>query len=348
MVAKHLFGLILALFVTVSIGATDPVELNPAHPSEYTVKKGDTLWDISEMFLKNPWRWPDIWNVNPQIANPHLIYPGDVLSLTYGADGKPRLGLKRGRETVKLSPRLRESAIDQAIPTIPITSIKPFLTRPMVLTQSELDGAAYVVAVDGEHVLAASGDQIYVRKVNDKSSRDWVIMRKGEIFRNPDAKKDDILGYEMVYIANATPARYGDPATFVLRQSKRETNTGDKAFPNDIEQLDTHFTPHLPAQQLEGVILNVFEGVANIGRYDVVAINLGKKDGLESGHVLQVYQAGKTIPDSVTEDRKDKVTLPDESAGIIMVFRTFERVSYALVMRANRFIHTLDKVRTPG
>ena len=156
MATRHILGLILALFVTVSIGASDPVELNPNHPSEYTVKKGDTLWDIAEMFVKDPWRWPDIWNVNPQIENPHLIYPGDLLSLTYGADGKPRLGVKRGRETVKLSPQMRESPIDQAIPTIPIKAIHPFLTRPMVLTQAELDGAAYVVEADGEHVLAAT------------------------------------------------------------------------------------------------------------------------------------------------------------------------------------------------
>jgi hypothetical protein len=302
------------------------------------------------MFLKEPWRWPDIWDVNPQIENPHLIYPGDVLSLTYGADGKPRLGLKRGREVVKLSPHARVSKIERAIPTIPIDKIYPFLTRHRIVTKEEMDSAAYVVAPPDEHVMAVQDQKIYVRRLPSNDQVTYNIVNKGKTYTNPMTKEgedEEILGYEMIHAGEAVPRRFGDPATLHMTDSVREVKMGDLLFPTSDKNLDTHFYPRVPDKDVAGVILDVHDGVNQIGQYNVISINLGKRDGMEPGHVLRVFQAGKTIKDEVTEDRFDEVTLPDEPAGEIMVFRTFERVSYALVMRAYTSINTLDMVRTP-
>jgi hypothetical protein len=347
MVTKHLFlGIALAFMVAAGNSFADgEVALNPNHPDSYTVVKGDTLWDIAGKFLQHPWQWPDIWQVNPQVENPHLIYPGDILTLTYGADGRPILGLKRGG-TVKLSPQVRVSPLERAIPTIPLKAVHPFLTRPSVLTEAELQDTAYVVRAAGEYLMGTAGMNVYVRNIKDKTKTRYNIFRRGETYVNP-ANEKDVLGIEAVYVATGDVQKFGDPATLRITENNRETLVGDRLLPVDDTRPATHFTPHRPDKDLEGTILAVHDGITTIGIYNVIAISLGTEDGLEVGHVLRVWRAGATIQDQVTEDPKDTVTLPDESAGYALVFRTFARVSYALVNQASTNMRVLDKVRTP-
>ncbi len=342
MLKKNTLAAVLAAaLVALAAHAAQEVALNPDHPDRYVVKRGDTLWDIAARFLRDPWLWPEIWYVNPQIENPHLIYPGDVISLAY-IDGKPRLVLERGRRTVKLSPRVRELPLDEAIPTIPLDAIRPFLSRPRVLGEGEFEAAPYVVASADEHLIAASGMRVYARGVDQGRGARYAVLRRGEVYRDPDT--GEVLGLEAIHVADAEVQRGGDPAVLVLRRSSRETLPGDRLFPVGEDRYTDNFLPRAPERQVQGRIISVFDGVSRIGQYQVVVLNRGARDGMEPGHVLAVYRAGETIRDPV---RKEKVTLPDERAGIVMVFRTFDRVSYALVMSATRAIRVLDRVRNP-
>jgi len=346
--SKKLLGLFLALIFSVYSFA-EPVELNPDHPQRHTVVKGDTLWDIAERFLRDPWLWPHIWKANPQIKNPHLIYPGDVISLTYNDKGEPVLTISRGkgRETVKLSPRIRERKLDRAIHTIPIDVIAPFMAGQLIVSEKELESAAYFVSAAGERLIIGANDNFYARSIKGGGKR-FSIFRKGETFMNPaPGKEEDILGYEAIHVGSANLVREGDPATLRITKSNREAQIGDRILPTREEEYDSHFVPHAPDNQVTGYILNVLDGVDQIGRYSIVAISLGSREGMELGHVLAVEQAGLTIDDQVSEKRGDTVTLPDERAGIVMIFRVFDRVSYALVMKASNIIHVHDKVITP-
>ncbi len=338
---KTLAGLLAAALVTLVAHAAGGVPLNPDHPDRYVVKRGDTLWDIAERFLRDPWLWPEVWHINPQIENPHLIYPGDVISLVY-LDGKPRLVLRRGRPTVRLSPRVRERPLAEAIPTIPLDAIRPFLSRPRVLDEAAFERAAYIVASADEHLIAGSGDRVYARGIGEGPGARFAVLRRSQLYRDPDT--GEVLGVEAIHVADARVQRGGDPATLVLERSTREALVGDRLFPVDESPYTDNFFPRAPDRPVEGRIIAVFDGVSRIGQYQVVVLNRGEREGMAPGHVLAVYQAGETVRDPV---RREKVTLPEERAGVVMVFRTFDRVSYALVMKATRAIRVLDRVRNP-
>jgi len=343
MYKKKILGILLSFFVCGLVFA-DTVKLNPNHPDKYVVVKGDTLWDISGRFLENPWQWPEIWYVNPQIDNPHLIYPGDIISLVY-VDGKPRLMLDRGAGTYKLTPQGRVIPLGEAISTIPLDAIKQFLTEPTIVGKDELDKAPYIVEHKGEHIVSATNNSVYVRGIKDYNIRKYTVVRQGNTYTDPFSK--EVLGYEARFVANANLYRTGDPSTLRLLRSNREALIGDRVLPSGEESYNTNFMPRAPKSSIVGRILSVLDGVNQIGSYQVVVINKGAREGLEPGHVLDIYQAGETIPDSVTLDRKDTVTLPDEKAGVLMVFRTFEKLSYALVMKSSRNMHVMDIVRNP-
>lgn len=342
--SRHMLAsLLLGLLLSFSALAADPVAVNPSHPDRYVVVRGDTLWDISAKFLRDPWRWPDVWYVNPQIANPHLIYPGDVISLTY-VDGQPRLSLQRG-STVKLSPSVRSNALGSAIPAIPVDAIHQFLTRPYVVDQAALDNAPYVVYFADEHLVGSNAVKAYVRTIGNSDNGRFDLVRPGDAYK--DAETGEILGYEALFVGNADLQRTGDPATVVLNDMELETIIGDRLFPvTEDVPLET-FYPKAPDQQVRGSIIAVLNGVTQIGQYNVVVLDRGEADGLAPGDVMAIDQKGATVKDKVTEERGDTVTLPDEPAGTLMVFRTFPRVSFALVMRAQRAIHVLDRVHNP-
>jgi hypothetical protein len=342
---------LLFLLSSFSTLAADVV-LKPNHPNQYVVVKGDTLWDISGKFLQYPWHWPDIWQVNPQIKNPHLIYPGDTLSLVY-RDGKPYLELSRGVKSYKLSPEARETLIDEAIPTIPYDIIKPFLNRPLVVGEEVLELAPYVVASTEERLISAAGDKVYARGIDDTSLEGYSIFTPGTVYKDPQT--EEVLGYEAIYNAEGRVTRFGDPVTIELSESTREVSIGDRLMPVVEDDYAMNFMPHSPDTMPEGQIISIYEGVSQIGQYQVVIINRGQREGLEVGHVLSVYQTGDTLRDSVLAAKNDDtitdeellVTLPDEYAGAALVFNVFEKVSYAIVMKATRAIHINDKVSAP-
>jgi hypothetical protein len=314
------------------------------HPERYVVRKGDTLWDISSRFLRDPWRWPDIWQVNPQVRNPHLIYPGDQLELVY-EDGKPRLRLRRGPGFVKLSPEARATPWGGAIPVLPVDAIAAFLTSPHVVEDGELELAPYIVDFADEHIVAGAGQRAYVRSIESEEMRKFDVVRPGGAYK--DADTDEVLGYEAQYVGSVELQRTGDPATVFLARTEIEAIIGDRLLPVTQDPSITDFYPKAPEREVNGSIISVLNGVSQIGQYAVVVLDRGAVDGLSPGSVLRIDQRGETIRDLVAGNARERVTLPDEEAGVLMVFRTFDRVSFGLVMHATRAIHVLDRVRSP-
>ncbi len=363
---KLTLGIICALVVGFMAKLPKAVELAPNHPEFHVVEPGDTLWDISEKFLQSPWLWPEIWHVNTQVNNPHLIFPGDIISLVY-IDGKPRI-TKTNRfpdGTIKLRPKARELTADQAITTIPLSAIAPFLTSARVVSEEQLETAPYVVGNDSERLLAAENNKAYVRGIVDPTAEKYTFFRKGDIYYDPVT--EEVLGIEAQHVAEAKKVQSGDPTVMVLGKSSMELRLGDRAWPTNDEQLRPTYFPRSPKNFDGGQIISVYNGVQKIGQYDIVVINRGVRENMEVGHVLSIYQKGATIVDDIaTQRRKDDesvnaltklkegitgkkqmVTLPDEYAGRLMVFRTFEKVSLALVLKAEREINVLDKVKMP-
>lgn len=327
--------------------ATAPVALNPRHPERYVVKRGDTLWDIAAMFLRDPWYWPEIWYANPQISNPHLIYPGDVLSLIY-VNGRPQLQLERGGAvsgTEKLSPRIREEDLDEAIPTISLEAIGAFLDRGAVLQKDEINKAPYVLAVREGHMIGAAGNDVYVRGTVAGVGHGYNVVHVGSELVDPD--DGEVLGYEGIYAGAGTIRQMSDPSTLLLADSDREVLEGDRLI-EQHQAYPAYFTPRAPAKDVNGSIIAVIDGVSQIGQYQVIVINRGSRHGLEPGSVLRVWQSGDMVGDRFKNGiTSRKVRLPDEPAGVSMVFRTYERVSYALIMEASSEIHVMDAVRNP-
>ncbi len=333
-------GLIVSLLFSINVWA-DIININPDHPDQYTVVKGDTLWDISGKFLQNPWQWPQLWSNNPQIKDPHWIYPGDTLYFSV-VDGKPQLSLSN---TTILKPHIRESSLDQAINLIPTDAIAQFLTSPKVVDKKEMADSPYVIDFAGEHLIAGAGDRIYVRSIPNPKSLSYTIYREGEPYISPET--NEILGYEATYIADTTIERAGDPATLVITKSDSEISRGDKLMASAESQLALNYFPRPPKNFISGSIISVLNGVSQIGQHNIVVIDKGTADGLTTGHTLDIYHRGKIVKDPYSNKKDEAVKLPDEIAGILMIFRPFKRVSYALVIEATQSIHILDKVQTP-
>ncbi|PWG62230.1 LysM peptidoglycan-binding domain-containing protein [Spiribacter halobius] len=317
--------------------------LRDDHPERYTVQPGDTLWGISGRFLNDPWYWPEIWYENPEIDNPHLIYPGDVIRLTV-VDGEPRLTVQRGGGTVKLSPQVREQSLDQAVQTIPISAIRPFLTGDRVVGREVLDEAPYIVAGGEERVLGARGDTVYARGLPAEPARGWSVVREHGAIEDPET--GEVLGYEARRLGEVRLEREGDPATFRIAESLREIRAGDRLLVTEQRELQAQFTPRAPERSVEAVIVSARDRVSQIGQYDVVILNRGSVDGLEPGHVLEVFKRGREVVDRFAED-EEIVTLPAEKAGELIIFRTAEQLSFGLVMEASRAMGINDLARSP-
>lgn len=337
---------LLALLLVAASGLTQAeVQLRDGHPDTYTVVKGDTLWDISGKFLTKPWKWPEIWHANPQVSNPHLIYPGDVLNLVY-IDGQPRLMLNRGayRGTIKLSPQVRSTPMAEAIPTIPLEAINSFLLSNRIVDDvSAFESAPYVVAGQAERVVSGMGDRIYARGTFPQDQAVYGIFRQGKVYKDPDT--GEFLGINADHIgAGEIVAEEGDIATVVLSRTTQEVRLGDRLFPTEERPINSTFQPSEPASEIRGLILDVPRGVTQIGQFDVVTINKGARDGLVEGNVLAIYKTGETVRDRVTGEQ---VKIPDERAGLLMIFRTYDKLSYGLILAAQRQLAVMDKVRNP-
>ena len=319
---------------------SDPVPLAAGAPDEYVVQVGDTLWDIAGTFLKDPWYWPEIWYVNPEIENPHLIYPGDVLGLVY-IDGQPRITNVRA-STYRLSPQARVTPLTEAVTSIPYEDVAAFLSSGVILERSQADSLPYLLATRGDHMMASAGNQIYVRGLSETApgSR-YSVVHVGEPLYDPD--DDRLIGYQGINVGDGTLRRGGDPATVALTDSSREAKPGDRLLPEAVD-IPLNFFPRAPSNPIEGRIVSVVGGVTQIGQYMVVVLNRGSNNGVSIGDVLTVWQTGQKIDGRFGGGN---VKLPDEEAGTIMVFKTFDRISYGLVMEATQAIHIHDTIRNP-
>lgn len=324
------------------LAAADELTLRPDHPDVYVVVKGDTLWDISGRFLEKPWRWPELWGVNPQIANPNLIYPGDRLRLVMTADGPRLVRDGAGYGPGSLSPKVRATPIDTAVPPIPMEHVRPYLEEAVVLRSNRPADFAYVASAADEHLAAGDGDRVYGRGTEATAGQSVDIYRIGDAYRDPDS--GEALGYKALYVGRADVQRPGDPATLAITQAKREILAGDVLIPTDDRPMQASYMPRAPEAPVQGRIISVVDGVSQIGQFSVVVLNRGQRDGLQLGNVLQVRQVPPVIVDRVANQR---VQPPTDPAGTVLVFRLFERVSYALVMTATRPMHVLDEVSPP-
>ena len=353
-------------------------ELAPNAPDSHTVKRGDTLWAISKIFLKSPWRWPELWGMNmADIKHPHLIYPGQTLYLDT-SNGRARLSSQRGGagagglETIKLSPRSRSSNLpDPSIPTLQNSLIEPFLTEPIIVEESTLQAAPRFVAAQEGRVFISEGDRAYARSADGSGlSIAAGKPRDFRVFRNATALKDpgtgEILGYEAQFVGRAKlvrgesvnvirgeVAKAGEvakteivPATLDIVRSKEEMRTGDRLLPEPPMELLT-YTPRAPTSPVEARIVSVYgSAVANVAQNQVVVINRGTKDGMERGHVLAIQTNGERVVDKTGASFQD-IRLPDERNGLLMIFRPFERVSYALVLSAEQAVRVGDWLVNP-
>jgi hypothetical protein len=410
-----------------SVAGADDIKLQDNPPQQHVVVKGDTLWGISSKFLKDPWRWPQLWQMNrEQIKNPHLIYPGDVVVLDM-QDGTPRLRLAKGTQVIKLSPYARAEALEsQAVQSIPLSAIGPFLTKPLIIEEGDLDNVPYIVGTDESRSVMGRGDRVYAANAKDSKIKDWSIFRQGKLLHDPDTKEP--IGYEAEYVGEARSlnGNTNDLMELEITQSVKEIRRDDRLV-STINNGDLKYVPHAPEQAINGRIISAYGSISDAGKYGTVLINKGRKDGLEVGHVLAVYSKGRTVAGKPGDTRKNAwryankeclkpgktitfdqfydpkdtlepcdqqsadtpskeviysdigclkpgakisfdqffnpkdvyklhcrssndakdITLPDARTGLVFVYRVFDRVSYALVMSANRPVYLLDVVKNP-
>ena len=370
--------------VTTKSADASPIVLADDAPAIYTVVKGDTLWDISGRYLKEPWRWPEIWNMNrEQIKDPHWIYPGDVIKLSFDASGRPMLSVVSGDGstsgallgaggTVRLTPQVRIDRLALAIPSIPSKAISPFLTLPLVIEEGALLGAPKIVAAEDGRVIIGAGNTAYAVGLNPNSGIKWQIYRPGKVLVDPVTK--EVLGYEAIYLGDSRVSRFGESSTLEIIRSNQEINRGDRLTPT-LEATLPSYSPHSPEKQMKGSVVSVVGSVEDAAQYSVVAINMGKRDGVEVGHVFATLQRGDIVStkdvgsdsgfrfglkslfstsgtdgsSTKSEDGsfRSEVKLPDERNGLLFVFRVFEKVSYGLVMSSRRTLKVGDVVQTP-
>jgi LysM repeat protein len=336
-------------------------ELAPDAPDQHVVVPGDTLWDISKLFLKSPWRWPELWGMNrEQVRNPHLIYPGQVLLLVK-TDGRARLqfgqrvGGGAASGTVKLSPQMRISAVDSSpIPTIPLHLIQPFLTEAVVFETDALATAPRIVATQEGHVLVGKGDTAYARG-DFGGATDFRIFRTSRTLRDPAT--NEILGYEAPYVGAADMVRPAEdrrtangkteivPATLQIKDVKQEVGVGDRLAPAPQRSLE-RYVPHAPDRPMAGQIAAIYGDALNAGQNQIVALNRGKRDGVERGHVFALWRDGEAVMDK-TRDKAQAIKLPDERHGVLFVFEVYERVSYALIISVKEPVKAGDRFTQP-
>ena len=332
-------------------------ELAPNAPDQYTVKRRDTLWDISKVFLKSPWRWPELWGMNlDQIRNPHLIYPGQVLYLDK-TGGRARLRTTPGSDgTVKLSPRVRGQGLDTGpIASIPFHLIEPFLNEAVIFQANELDSAPRIVAAPEGRVLMGRGDTAYVRGDLSGPQREYRVFREAKPLLDPTS--NELLGYEANYVGTAQYTRPGEtgssadgrgdivPATFTLTNLKQEAGVGDRLAAVPAPQY-SNYAPHAPQGAMAGQIVSVYGEALNAGQNQIVSLNKGTRDGMERGHVLALWRAGVETVDK-TDPKRPTIRLPDERHGTLFVFRVFDRMSYALIMSAQDPVRRGDRFTEP-
>ncbi len=330
--------------------AEKKIRVKASHPKQYTVKKGDTLWDISSLFLQDPWYWPEIWQKNTQVKNPHLIFPGDVLTLVY-VNGQPQMLINDAQHreilqnsgnsrVIKLSPSIRSTALQASIPSIPGDAIRQFLSKARVVTKEQLESAPHIIGSQDKHLILGTGSRVYIRGELDKERVRFSVFHPGDKLIDPES--GELLGYEAKYTGDVHITAYDDPASGDLTYTEREVLIGDRLLPEDKSKLENLFFPHVPDKDINAQIISLYDALFGVAQYQIVVINKGERDGMEIGHLLATFTQGGII-----RDNNKQVKLPNERSGLVMIFKTFERVSYALTMESKRVIHKNDQLHTP-
>jgi len=348
----------LICFLLPVLAWADQLQIRPDAPNRHVVVKGDTLWDISGKFFEDPWKWPYIWGLNKDIIkDPHWIYPGDVVFLDRSSgtlrigEASPAVpaataGARDARVSgdttgiVRLSPRVREDlSIHDAIPSIPVAAIAPFLSRPLVIDEDTFKNSPTLIGAREGRVILGAGDICFAKGLTSKQGRQWQIYRPGKKFIDPDS--GELLGIEAVYLGNAEVTNFAEISTISITHSLQETHRGDRLVEPSAETATTYL-PRAPDSDITARVISVYGGVSQAGQNTAITLNKGARDGLEIGHVLALYHKGEVI----TSD-KVNYTLPDERYGLIFVFRVFEKVSYALVMQTKLPVQLLDRAQNP-
>jgi hypothetical protein len=328
-------------------------EIKAGAPKDYVVRRGDTLWGIANMFLKDPWLWPEIWYVNPDIHNPHRIYPGDTVHLALGRDGRMALQVVQGPAYggTRLQPLLRSEPLEGPIATIPYAAIAAFLSRPGVMTRDEVEAAPYVVALRDDHQIAGMGHDLYVKKLAGDTGTRYNVMHIDEELKDPQSGRH--LGYMAIYTGTAQLTRTGPVARATLVTSARETLQGDVLIA-ETSNPTSDLLPHSPHQPIDGRIIAVVNNVLLAGEYEIAALNRGSDDGLDRGTVLTIDEAQQVTDDhcayidgSSTCFAGHSTRLPAETEGSVLVFKTYQKMSYGLILATTEPIHISDRVRNP-
>lgn len=335
----------LICFLLPVLAHADVVQIRPDAPDRHIVVKGDTLWDISVMFFKDPWKWPNIWNLNKDtIKDPHWIYPGDVVvldrasgSLSINGATPPTTEIDK---TDRISPHIRyEASQHDSIPSIPFKDIRAFLSQPLVIDDEALAAAPKLIALQEGRVILGDHQLGYVAQLPSNQGNKWQVYRPGKVFVDPDTGEN--LGREAVYLGDVEATQFAEVSTVLATKTKLEINKGDRLAASVTEAAD-NYLPRAPTGNIKASIISVYGGVTQAGKSSVVTLNKGARDGIENGYVLALYSKGRN-----TKEGGESYILPDERYGLVFVFRVFDKVSYALIMQAKLPVQLLDYAQTP-
>ena len=331
----------LICFLLPVLAQADVIQIRPDAPDRHVVVKGDTLWDISAMFFKDPWKWPSIWNINKDtIKDPHWIYPGDVVLLDRTTGALSINGNATNSDSSKLSPRIRYGLSQHdAIPSIPYKDLHAFLSQPLVVDDEILATAPKLIALQEGRVILGENQSAYVSNLPTDQGTKWQAYRPGKTFIDPDT--EEILGREAIYLGDVEATQFAEVSTVLATRTKLEINTGDRLATTSAESAD-NYLPHAPTDNIKARIISVYGGTTQAGQNSIVTLNKGSRDGLENGHVLALYNQGR----EVKHDGENYI-LPDERYGLVFVFRVFKKVSYGLVMQSKIPAQILDRAQTP-
>jgi LysM domain len=334
----------LICFLLPILAFADAPEIRDNAPDRHVVVKGDTLWDISAQFFKDPWKWPQIWDTNKDtIKNPHWIYPGDVIILDR-TTGTLRIGrgdegemAPSGLNVVKLSPKINvQKSEHDAIPSIPYSVIAPLLSQPLVVGEADLANAPTLVGTYEHRVILGNGDIAYATRLPEDKGLLWEVYRPGKMLIDPDTQ--EVLGQEVIYLGEATVEKFDNVSTLQITKAVQEIKKGDRlVLPSG--ETPSNYLPRAPESQIAASVISIYGGVSQAGQNAIVTLNKGRRDGLENGHVLALYRKGEVVDDDLT--------LPDTRYGLLFVFRTFDKVAYALVMQTHLPVELLDRAQTP-
>jgi hypothetical protein len=380
---KAIISLVLLLAPT-ALHAADANDLQANAPERYTVVEGDTLWGISGRYLKSPWRWPEVWNLNNQVRNPHRIYPGDVLVLERASVPVSDAGggTARAVVSVRIEPRIRvEQLGGAAVPAIPPKTIEAFLSKPLIVGENDLNSAPRIVATEEDRVALGAGNVAYAEGITEEKGGVWQIFRRGDALIDPE--NGEVLGYAAIYLGEARVRQYGPVSTLDITRSTQEIYQGDRLLPAGGETPSFGYVPHAPSRAVSARIISAYGGLHEAGRLSIVALSKGSRDGLEPGHVLALYRdpttsrrvrneplfgrSGPTGSDApatiyteplatrnspvfsraVPVNPTELAKLPAERYGVVMVFRSFERAAFGLVMEATRPVSISDILTNP-